>query len=96
MDEIIQTMSNSFFGYGPIVGAESGHVDAETVAQGMSSETARVLIVAEMCFVLVHSATYIFSLRLWNAGNIFYILIFIAEELPNLFNLIITFAAVAD
>ena len=62
----------------------------------MSSDTARILIVAELCFVLVHTLTYAISLRLWNAFNIFYVGIFIAEELPNLFNLIITLAAIAD
>ena len=93
MDEIIQTISNSYFGYGPSDGVESEH---RLLVGAMTSDTARILIVAEMCFVLVHTLTYAISLRLWNAFNVFYVGIFIAEELPNLFNLIISFAAIAD
>ena len=93
MDEIIQTMSNSYFGYGPAGGVESEHTP---LVRAMTSDTARILIVAEVCFAFVHTLTYAVSLRLWNALNIFYVGIYIAEELPNLFNLIISFAAIAD
>ena len=93
MDEIIHSMSNSYFGYGPAAGVESAH---RLLVEAMAPDTSRILIVAALCFVLVHTLTYAISLRLWSAFNVFYVGIYIAEELPNLFNLIITFASIAD
>ena len=93
MDEIIQTISNSYNEYLPLVN-DAAQQDTGPCLKGMNLNTARILIVAQLGFIFVHTLTYAISLRLWNAFNVFYLVIYIAEELPNFFNFVITFAVV--
>ena len=63
---------------------------------GLRHTTALALIVAEICYTIVHTATYIVTLQFWNTFHIFYILMYVLEELPNAFNFVICMASFLD
>ena len=62
----------------------------------MNDTTAWALIVAELGYTVVHVMTYIITLNFWNNYNPYYIGMFVAEELPNIFNFAICASAVVD
>ena len=64
--------------------------------RSMNSNTAWALIVAELGYTVVHILTYVITLNFWNNYNPYYLAMFVAEELPNLFNFLICGSAVLD
>jgi hypothetical protein len=66
------------------------------LVKSMNSGVARILIVCQVCFIIVHTAEYSISLLLWNLGSGYTIVMYLLEELPNLFNLIITITTLID
>ena len=51
---------------------------------------------AELGYTIVHCLTYVITLQFWNNYNPYYIAMFVAEEIPNLFNFAICGAAILD
>ena len=62
----------------------------------LNSKVAQNLIVAQACFVLIHTLTYVFTLKLWNSFSATYIAMYILQEIPNAYNFIICLSAIAD
>jgi hypothetical protein len=60
------------------------------------SGSARVLIVGEVCFTIVHSAVYMIGLRFFNVVTPYFIIMWFLEEIPNLYNLIVCIASLID
>ena len=59
------------------------------LVRSMNANIARILIVCEVCYIMIHTSQYVFSLMVWNSVSPYSVLMYIFEEIPNLFNLII-------
>ena len=62
----------------------------------LESKVAQNLIVAQVCFFFVHTLMYMLPLKLWNSFSFEYMLMYVAEEIPNTFNFIICLSALID
>ena len=51
--------------------------------QALSANSARVIIVGQICYTLVHTTIYAIGLRFWNVVTPYFILIWFLEEIPN-------------
>jgi len=62
----------------------------------MITSTAIALILAEIGYTVVHTMTYMITLQFWNNFNIFYIAMYILEEIPNIYNLVVCTCSFVD
>lgn len=64
--------------------------------RGLSVSTAFALILGCVCYAIIHTLIFAWTLTLWNNLNVFYIIIYLLEELPNAYNLIVCGASFYD
>ena len=64
--------------------------------RSLNTSTAMGLMIAEGGYTIVHILTYSFTLNYWNQGNLYYVAMFIAEEIPNVFNFFICACSYLD
>lgn len=68
---------------------EDDHVKIEThrpLVKKLNSSAARILIIGQVGFVLVHTTMYMIGLRFWNVVTPYYMLMYVLEEIPNAYN----------
>ena len=64
--------------------------------RAMITSTAIALIVACGGYTLVHTLTYMITLQFWNDFNFLYIVMYVLEEIPNIYNLIVCSCSFVD
>lgn len=57
--------------------------------RAISDNTARILIVGQIGYILVHTSIYLIGLRFWNVVTPYYVLMWLLEEIPNAYNLLV-------
>ena len=64
--------------------------------QAMNTSTASGLIVAQVGYTIVHILTFAITLQFWNGWNIYYLIMFVAEEIPNVYNFLVCICVFID
>lgn len=64
--------------------------------RAVSGDAARILIVGQISYSVVHTSIYMFGLRFWNVATPYFILMWLLEEIPNAYNLAICIASQID
>jgi len=62
----------------------------------LNSSAARILIIGQVGFVLVHTTMYMIGLRFWNVVTPYYMLMYVLEEIPNAYNFLLCISASFD
>lgn len=62
----------------------------------MSQNSARILIVGELCYICVHTIIYAIGLKFWNVVTPYYLLMWFLEEIPNAYSLLVCIASQID
>ena len=63
---------------------------------GLPSNTAFVAIICCLGYTVWHTITYLVGLKLFNVFTPYFIIMYILEEIPNAYNLILCVAAIWD
>ena len=66
------------------------------VQGGVSSNSARILIVGECSYICVHTIIYAIGLKFWNVVTPYYILMWFLEEIPNAYSLLVCICSQVD
>ena len=76
---------------------QSSHDGSETPrVRSLNTTTSLGLIVAEIGYSFVHTFTFMITLKMWNSFNIYYLIMYVAEETPNFYNFLVCASVFLD